>query len=86
MSSAGLTEDVDRYLTPPPMDDVPRWEYAILRYDIRVTGFDAIGRQINEMGAHGWELTSRPLIQADSPRQHPAPDTYLTLVFKRQIG
>jgi len=82
-----VTRDVEQYqqyLTAPSMD-VPKWEYAVLRYEWAVNKLDTIQHDINEMGACGWALADeRKLV--NSVQTYPAPNIHLTLIFKRRTA
>ena len=80
--TTALPREVDKYLTPPQTDG-PKWEYAVLTLDFRALGPEEIERQMDEMGAHGWDMQSSSL-DRHSLVINPPPPLTLTVIFKRQ--
>jgi len=84
MTVPTIARQTDQYLTAPSMD-VARWEYAILNYEWALNKLDTILRDINAMGAQGWQLADeRKLV--NSIQAYPAPNVNLTLFFKRRTA
>lgn len=67
--------DLAQYLTPPSLS-APLWEYATVAFSDGWRCLDNVRNQLNQMGAHGWELCER--------RESALDDTDLTLIFKRR--
>jgi len=74
---------VDKYLTEPKVP-MPTWEYAVISFLDKWADLNEVRRQINAMGAHGWEMCERRDSGTGAMRSQD--DSWFTLIFKRRTS
>lgn len=79
--TGGKLSGAQKYMTPPSVDQ-DKWEYAFIQYPESLQTMDTINREVNQLGAYGWELCERRDRGTGIVRQ----DMYFTLIFKRRTA